>query len=220
MTTPSWLHKYVPTAEDRWQRVEVLLDLMVDHDQVFSSSVVAISDLYLRLCAKRAAIDEADPESYQWIYDRETGIVDSVVGACLVVAQAEIGRIADIALNCFDRPLKWRERRETRAMCSPLHKSYSLVETVWSLANLFKHDDEMADGRVNSTLSDASKFTLAVAQECGPAELPLVYNPGMLEGAVRAALGCSQERGLAPIGAAVDDWRQSLRARVSADLLR
>lgn len=56
MTTPSWLHKYVPTAASRRQNIVMLLDLMVD--QVFDASVAAVSDLYRRLCAKRDAIDE------------------------------------------------------------------------------------------------------------------------------------------------------------------
>lgn len=220
MTTPSWLHQYVPTAADNRQRVELTLDLMIDTDQVFDASIAAVSDLYKQLCKARDSIEGDDPEDHQWVYDRETGIIDSVVGACLVVAQAEIGRIADLALSAYDRPLRWQERRGIRATCSPLHKTYSLVETVWSLANLFKHDDEMVDGKVNNTLSTASKFTLAVAEECGPIELPLVYNPGKLEGAVRAALGCSPESGLAPIGAAVDDWRRSVRAKIRGDLLK
>lgn len=216
MTTPSWLHKYVPTAADKQQRVEVTLDLMTDSDRVFDASVAAVSDLYKQLCEKRSAIDEADPEDHHWVSDRETGIIDSVVGACLVIAQAEIGRIADLALSINE---KSQGPRSIRATCSPLHKTYSLVETVWSLANLFKHDDEMVDGKVNNTLKPREKFTLAVAEECGPIELPLAYSPGKLEGAVRAALGCSAERGLVPIGAAVDAWRASLRAKIRAELL-
>lgn len=220
MATPSWLHNYVPTAADHRQRVETTLDLMTDTDQVFDASIAAFSDPYKQLCEKRAAIDDADPERSHWIYDRETGIVDSIVGACLVVAQAEIGRIADLALSAYDRPLEWQERRDIRARCSPRRKTYSLVEAVWSLANLFKHDDEMVDGKVNNTLTKPSQFTLDVAEECGPMDLPLAYSPGRLEGAVRAVLGCSAERGLVPIGAAVDDWRRSVRAEIVADLLK
>lgn len=212
MTIPDSWKDYTPTESDRRQHAEMILHLMRDHDGALHFASRELSELYKRLCDRREWIAEDDSETYAMTFDHESGIIDRVIGAFLVVLQREIARIGELKRSADEDE---RSYEEVRRECSSMVKNYSAIETIYQLANTFKHDDEHAVAAANDALTRRQIHTRTVVGECTQIQIPLTYNPGELERAVVAVFGCSLARGLEPISEHVESWRVGLMAQIS-----
>ena len=152
---PNRLKSYVPTRDDQRQHVRMVVSLMDDHDQATRYAVREVCELYRRLCDRRSKIapEHGDPQELAWANDHESGVIDRVVGAFLVMAQGEIARVTECIRAALNPPRDGFSRDVRRKCCSKLF-AYSEIETTWALANLFKHDAELGESRPVETASD------------------------------------------------------------------
>ena len=206
-------------APARRQHAQLNIDFMSDDGQTVLLATREISNLYKKLCAERSAIDDPDPETNAYICDHHSGIIDRVVGAYLVVVQGEIARMPDLVRDAYDKSRDELGDKEVRETCSRKIQSYSAVETIWQLANFFKHDDELFAAEVRAEPRPYQEHTLAVVGECGAPKATLDCHPGDLERAVSQGFGCSPDVGLEGIYDEVEGWASRLIKKIRTEVL-
>ena len=208
-----WDYSAYPEDEATANRsFELLLELLVDHDQIVASVVGEFSSLYAMLCKRRAAIDQGDPssqvdaEDYACDYNRSTLIIEGVLCGCLVILQTEIARVATLVcgdLNC--------QTSDVRCLDSSTFRGTSRIELIWSLSNYLKHRDEWPRSKTELDQRQRRQYDtlFGVGEGC-----PLQMQPGFAETLARAAFGCSEESGLGPILNCVEEWKTQLAKRL------